>query len=134
MIGNIRIHRPNHTEVVGHAANLGKETGNLQSGLPHVRKFERRLEGRPGRPFRLKHFWQFLTMEPGQLRLWVKGIEVGGAPVHEQMDDGLGFAWKLRASRREGIQADTCPGLLRRCNKPRDPVESHPSHPHAATR
>ena len=41
----------------------------------------------------------------GQVRLEVEEVEMAGGTGHEEVDDGLGLAWKLRGMRGQWIDS-----------------------------
>jgi len=70
-------------------------------------KFEGRAEGDAGRAlgFQLKR--DFFIVVFGELGLGVEGVDLRGATVHEEMDDGLGRAFGLRSTGGKGANCLT---------------------------
>ena len=101
MIGDLADHRADHAELVGVLGNIRIELADLHATLAVAGELEGRGED-VADPIALG-FLQLLLHGVGyglavqfrEVVLGIEGVDLGGATVHEQVDDALGFAGEL---------------------------------------
>ena len=116
-------HGADYRHLIHHFPEVGEHFADFDPGLPLFGEFKRRTKGqsvaaRKG-----------LAVEPLQLRFMIPGIDVGGRPFEEDMDDMFGLGGKMQGlpSLGGGQQAAGALGF-RRFHQTRQTQhpESHP--------
>ena len=102
MIRNIGIHRADDTNIIDALGDAREQITDLNAALAVLLKLERRLKRCAGFPFRFQVVHrQGLTVEFGKNRLGIERVYVRRTAIGEDVNDALGFAWKLRDARRK---------------------------------
>ena len=98
MIGHIRVHRPDHAQVVRELAHVLEQLTDLQPALAILLELKRALQTSTRGPLRLHEIGQCLPIHLRQHRLRIEGIDMRGASIHEEMHHALRLAFKVRLS------------------------------------
>src|SRR6266496_5277887 len=103
MIGNVGVHRAHDAEIVDTAAYIRENLADLDSALAVFLKFERRWKSRTGTALRLQGDRNRFACKPGKRGLRIEGVDVRGAPIHEQVQNALRFGRQRRLLRGKGV-------------------------------
>ena len=109
MVELVGLHGLDQADVVRDAADVRQHLAEFRAALPVF--FELKPRGHDRRVRADERVTlsaddrggQGLAIELGQLGLAVEQVELRGRARHEEMNDGLGLARKMRRTRREGI-------------------------------
>ena len=110
------VHRANHAQVVNNAGRLGQELGDLRAALAVPGKFPGAAEELLAGPVDEAEgdlAAVIRPMQPAQLGLGVKQVDVRRSPVHEQRDHRRGLGREMRRAVGE-IQRQVLARLPRR--------------------
>ena len=112
MIDRFGIHRPDHTNIVGDAANFRQHATEFRPALPVTLKGLDRGGNRPpfiSRGHRGKScrsadaFWNILTRHFLEGRFWIKKVNVRRATTLPEADHPLGFRSDLGQTNKRGL-------------------------------
>ncbi len=96
MVGGIRMHRSDDGDLIDHLPHSGKEVTDRNATLTIPPERKGRGESRAGLALGAEVFHgKGFPRIPVQHRFRIKGIDMGGPAIHEEMDDGLGFSGKV---------------------------------------
>ena len=105
MIRDVGMHGPHDTKIIGMFGRMLEKLTDRKTAFAIILELERGGECGPRLPLGLEVAGgKFLPCVLLELRLGVKGVDVGGATIHEQVDDPFGFHGKVGWLRREGIR------------------------------
>ena len=97
MVDRIRRHRSDDGELVGHAPEVRKDFRDFVPRLSPPTEGKLRSETGQALPLQLgdllapgEGVWHGLPVQPGQFRLGVERLQVGGPPGHVEINDALG--------------------------------------------
>src|SRR5262245_4712872 len=93
MIGKVRLHRADDTEVITHLCGVRKELADLQSALTIFLEGEWRGKGGSGLAFRAEADRDGFSRPFFQRGLGIEAIELRGTAIHEKVDHSFGF-WR----------------------------------------
>ncbi len=133
VIRHVGVHRADDADVVDALRGLRENLAHFDPALPVFFEVVRRLVSRAGFPLGLQMLQRdALPVHRRELRFRVKGVHVRRSAVHEQVDDALRFAGKMRRARRERIEARS--GVrLHPERLAQDAAQRERAHAHAAS-
>ena len=105
VIRDVRMHGTHDAKVIGMFGRMSKNLTDRKTAFAIILELERGGKCGPRLSLGLQVAGgKFLTCVLLKLRFGVKGVDVGGATIHEQVDDPFGFHRKVGWLRREGIR------------------------------
>jgi len=124
------MHGTDHAHVVDVLRGVCEQFTDFQAALAPFLELERRTERSPGLPLgRQVRGRQSLAVVLVEQRFRIERVNVTGSAIREDVDNPLGFAWKVRFLGRERVPD----GLGRETILFHDLGQAHHAEAHAAT-
>lgn len=103
MIGDIGVHGADHRDVIDALGDVLENLADFDAALAVFAELEWSWESGTGFTFGAEVFGgERFAGVFGERRFGVEGIDLGGASVHEQVDDPFGFDREMGVARGEG--------------------------------
>src|SRR4030095_7954261 len=132
MVGKVRLHGSDHTEVIHHLRGVRKELTDLQPALAISLEREWRWKGGSGLAFRAEADRDWFSRPFFQQGFGIEAIELRGTAIHEKVDHPFGFWRKLglsKGQRRLG-PSTKLRGALDRTLAPPNTGQTESGHAH----
>ena len=107
MIGDIGGHGADDAEVIGVLGGVMEEFADFEAAFTVAGEFEGRAEGGAGGSFCFESVEgdRFAVLFR-EFRFWIEGVDLGGAAIHEEVDDAFCFWGEVFDASTEGLSSE----------------------------